>query len=1091
MDMRRLKLHTIMCFLAGLTVLAGISCILANPVTAEPSTVLLDKAELARAKENIGIEPLKSYFERLSRGDGGSQAALAYLLTGDIRYAETAKKNIHSDIVYLRTHIPYMVNIWILRSPGRVVSAVLTYDMTRDSGVYTDDDIAEIESTLSWCIDHYLNKGTSHLGKGFIYQTDYIPEDMDDWVIANMNIHRLLAVGLYGLVFRDDPRSKDIIAYSAEYFERILSLGSRPGGAWGENPRYMEGVLRELYMLAMGLKNDGVRDFFADERFRVMLGFFAESIPAPGIGHEHKPLMVAADDSHWWENRSSILSWAASRYNSAEPQDAGEWMWCWRSQGAPLTAESLIFVDPSIESVKPSYASYLPGMGYVLMRDRFGEPDETFFFATFGPEYGTANRTMHHAPGHGDFSIIWRGYPLFLTRGCASYVWSRRMRDQVDFARSLVTYDGAGESIAIPEKRFDGPALETNGAPDESLVRDFYPDGVTNSVIAESFEYAAGQVRNWEMNLPAPFNVRHFLFLKPDVFVVWDQVRSAYPLQWNLHLPAETVTQRGNTVTTSNADGVNLTIDFLQDEPLDFTLDWPLESIREDWPVVLSLPWGRGMFVFNALDIARQIIDNDHTGAKRIYENLISYPARPRRIGLIETDGQTAAVLDRLGFSYELLSYDDLAGDISRFDRIVVGHFAVLVRDRDMCDYRQKLWDYVENGGVCYWAYQYAWGWKPGDTSGPGYFPKTLMVGEGTSVVWGEGIELERPVAMHDTPLWNTPNRIGEADWNGWQVGVPDTFKVMPLYPILPNTDRARNIPVYYSDHWNVLASVRKTYNINVPQTRSRFGPYRWLKVHHKPSDDFLAVLRPWMKDADRPSAEILASSENEAFIAQGGDIWRLLIGRHDGISANLTLFRYDRGSLDVRTGADGETVMLPRDRQTVRPLEFLAADALEVNVGGMTFLFDNPATLRYDLANGSGSLAVMEQSSAVFPFVFERVTIDGRSQRVRSDGGNTIITVTPGEYSFTVTGNSLELTRKAHTARIKVVDTAGNPVRWVHVLKTLPGKGRTLFQGATDGNGALSVRWSGDAKQEMTFMKDGVSVRKSITPGTARIVFK
>ena len=90
-------------------------------------------------------------------------------------------------------------------SPGRVVSATLAYDMTKDSGVYSEEDIREIRETLSWCIDHYLNRGTDHLGKGFIYQTDYIPEDMEDWVIANMNVHRLLAVGLYGLVFDDDP----------------------------------------------------------------------------------------------------------------------------------------------------------------------------------------------------------------------------------------------------------------------------------------------------------------------------------------------------------------------------------------------------------------------------------------------------------------------------------------------------------------------------------------------------------------------------------------------------------------------------------------------------------------------------------------------------------------------------------------------------------------------------------------------------------------------------------------------------------------------------------------------------------------------
>ena len=416
-------------------------------------SVLLSDEELKQVKNNLTTEPLQSYFQRLQRSDGGSAAPILYLLTGEKRYAVKAKAGIEGNLEFLRKNIPYMVNIWILRTPGQVVSALLAYDMTKNSGIYSVEDIGEIKETLTWCITHYLNEGTDHIGKGFQYHTDYIPEDMEDWVIANMNIHRFLAVGLYALVFPDEPRSKEIIRYTTDYFERILSLGSRPGGAWAENPRYMGGILRELYLIAAGLKNAGESDFFQDERLKKMLGFFAESIPVPGINDSRRPTIVAAADAHWWENKSAILSWAASRYSGEEPKMTGEWMWCWQNQGSPLTPESLLFVNPSIEPVKPSYTSYLPGMGYVILRDRFAEPDETFFFATFGPELGTSNRTMHHHPNHGDFSLIWRGHPLMLTRGCSSYYWSRRMRDQTDFSHSVVTFDGAGESLAIPEKK--------------------------------------------------------------------------------------------------------------------------------------------------------------------------------------------------------------------------------------------------------------------------------------------------------------------------------------------------------------------------------------------------------------------------------------------------------------------------------------------------------------------------------------------------------------------------------------------------------------------------------------------------------------
>ncbi len=1048
---------------------------LAVPCAHAGGTVFLTPAELSQAKANIAKEPLKSYFDRLSAGDGGSAAHILYLLTGERKYAEKAKANIRENLEYLRAKMPYMVNIWILRSPFNTVSTLLAYDMTRDSGVYSAAEAKEIHETLSWVTDHYLNKGKDHIGKGFLYQTDYFPEDMEDWTIANMNVHRLLAVGLYGLVFPDDPRAKEVTAYASDYYERVLSLGSRPGGAWAENPRYMGGVLQELYLLAAGLKNAGVHDYLADERLRGMLGFFAESIPVPGITDSRRPTMLCADDATWWENPTAILGWAAPRYADSDPKTASEWTWCWKSLGAAMNPESLLFVRPDLPAVTPSYGSYLPGLGYVLMRERFAQPDETLLFATFGPEFGTSNRTMHHQPNHGDFSLVWRGFPLTLTTGCSSYVWSRRMRDQTDFSHNVVTFEGAGKTLAIPDREYSGPATEVNAGIDESLVRDLYGDGLANHIVSPSFEYASGNIYNWETGLRAPFNRRHLLWLKPDVFVIWDQVRSAGPLQWNFQIPAESVSQNGNSLLVTNREGVKLSIDFIQDEPLDWTLDWPVESVRADWPLVLKLPWGKGMFIFNALDIARQALDSNHPGALRILENALSHPARPKRIGLIETDGQTAQVLKRLGMEYELLDYAALGGDLSRFDRIVVGQFAVLVRDRDMVEYREKLWKYVENGGVCYWAYQYAWGWKPGDSSGPGYFPKALMVGEGTSILWGEGVELDHPVTMHADPLWNSPNRITAKDWDNWAVGQPDTFKVMPIYPIKTNTDRARNIPVYYSDEWEVLASALKTYNITPPPTRARFGPYRWIKAHHKASDDFLTVLRPWKEgvNGNKSPAEIVRGGERETIITQGEDTWRILLGAHPGIVANLSVIR----SSKTAQGRSFEECMF--------------ADATEAVAGDIRFRFEHPATLSFNLGASSGSIASLEGGRVVLPWKLKKLTLSGRSLKMEKSAQGTAFILPAGEYTFRLAGNTLELVRTCHLAQVEVVDSSGQPIRWVHVLRDLPGADRTLFQGATDEHGKLTLRWTEDGDQKVTLSLEKKTMRGVVKPGAQRVTFK
>ncbi|MHB9029017.1 MAG: hypothetical protein ACYC9O_09625 [Candidatus Latescibacterota bacterium] len=628
-----------------------------------------------------------------------------------------------------------------------------------------------------------------------------------------------------------------------------------------------------------------------------------------------------------------------------------------------------------------------------------------------------------------------------------------------------------------------------NRTVDEMLVRDYYGDGLTNYVAAEGFEYTAGRVTNWDTGLPAPFNVRHFLRLKPDVFLIWDQVRSSYPLQWNFHLPAENVVQDGKQLRITNREGVQVTVDFLQDESLDYTLDWPMESIRTEWPMALRLPYGKGMFIFNALDIARQALEENHSGAWKIMENLLSYPKKPRRIGLIETDGQTAKVLDKLGMKYELLDYTALGGDLSRFDRIVVGHFAVLVRDRDMVEYREKLWKYVENGGVCYWAYQYAWGWKPGDNSGPGYFPKALMVGEGTSILWGEGIELDRPVTLNADPVWNGPNKITLKDWDGWAIGKPDTFKVMPIYPIKTNTDRARNIPVYYSDHWEVLASALKTYNINVPQTRSRFGPYRWIKIHHAPSDDYLAVLRLRKEGLNTPPAEILRGSETEAIITQGSDLWRVLIGNNRELRGNLALFRYDAAQI---TTANGGKSVDDAKLRTAEPKEILLADALGGTVGAQVFLFERPMTFRFDAASATGSIATLEGGKVTLPWAIQQVALDGGFLKAEKAGFGATFILPAGDFLFALSGSTLAFSRKSQVAQIEVVDPAGKPLRWVHVSRDLPEKGRTQFMGATDEHGRLSLRWTGQGEQGITLSLEGKkTMRSTVRPGMQRVVFK
>ncbi len=307
-----------------------------------------------------------------------------------------------------------------------------------------------------------------------------------------------------------------------------------------------------------------------------------------------------------------------------------------------------------------------------------------------------------------------------------------------------------------------------------------------------------------------------------------------------------------------------------------------------------------------------------------------------------------------------------------------------------------------------------------------------------------------------------------------------------------PNTDRARNFPVYYSDHWRVHASALRTYNINVPATRSRFGPYRWIKVHHAPSDDYLAVLRPWKSsDSSKPSSTILKGTETEAIISQGDDCWRILLGKHSGLNGNLAMFRYKKNQLKFSTTPEGKQVIDDRQYSNITPVEIALVDALAADIGGKHFTFQRPATFSYSLDESSGTLSMLEGGKVTLPWKLKKVSVSGHRIKHVNVSETTSINLPAGDYSYILSGETLEFTRNCHVGQIEVVNESGSTVSWVHIFRDLPGKGRTWFQGATDKRGRLSMRWDGEMRQEITLSKGKKSIRAKIKPGMQRIVFK
>ncbi|MGJ3262805.1 MAG: PIG-L family deacetylase [Salinarimonas sp.] len=134
------------------------------------------------------------------------------------------------------------------------------------------------------------------------------------------------------------------------------------------------------------------------------------------------------------------------------------------------------------------------------------------------------------------------------------------------------------------------------------------------------------------------------------------------------------------------------------------------------------------------------------------------------RIGYVGCGADRVGLwLERMGLDVAALSAADLAGDLTRYTTIVVGIFA-FGRRPDLAAATTRLHAFVDRGGHLVTLYHRpSDGWDPDATP-----PRPLAIGS-PSLRW----RVTNPAApvtvlAPDHPLLAGPNRIGEADWEGW-----------------------------------------------------------------------------------------------------------------------------------------------------------------------------------------------------------------------------------------------------------------------------------------------------------------------------------
>ncbi|HEY2846406.1 MAG TPA: hypothetical protein VGI80_01230, partial [Pyrinomonadaceae bacterium] len=146
--------------------------------------------------------------------------------------------------------------------------------------------------------------------------------------------------------------------------------------------------------------------------------------------------------------------------------------------------------------------------------------------------------------------------------------------------------------------------------------------------------------------------------------------------------------------------------------------------------------------------------------------NVLDLKVAPVRVGYIMGSGdEVPEAIKQMGMNVTMLGEHDLAsGDLSKFDTVVVGIRASETRP-DFVANNARLLDYVKNGGNVIVQYQ------RGNWTGIAPYPVNTQDRQGTTAgSINRVVDEDARVTILDAadPIFNTPNKITEADFAGW-----------------------------------------------------------------------------------------------------------------------------------------------------------------------------------------------------------------------------------------------------------------------------------------------------------------------------------
>ena len=446
--------------------------------------------------------------------------SIAYLLTGEECFARAAVKHalyaaalpVDSDATsedFNRSAIMY--------------GLAVAYDTTCD--FMTDDERAAVLEAIRVRGDYFYRHYVRH------FETHSMDNHVWQHTFRNFFFASIATAG-------DLPDAEKWVRYGYEVWcSRFPILGGDDGG-WHDGNSYFEANLVSFVYIPFVLSRLTGVDFFDIPWFRNLPGFLVYSFPknsyATGFGDDYDKLRtppaqyMGFADALARELASPEARWYADRLIGDDP--AALYKACTFRLYRILTDKAIDSVEPRAPQQLSS--RFYPDAGFSLMHSDPADSSRDLMASFFALPFGS---TGHAHAAHNGFTISFGGRQLFGGTGYYSnFNDPHTLMHYRTRGHNTILADGLAQVIGENGygwlARFaDSEALtytlgDATHAYDE-MRTPFWIDRMQQSGVAYTAENGFGDPGITRFR-------RHFVYLKPDIIVVYDELAAREPVQW-------------------------------------------------------------------------------------------------------------------------------------------------------------------------------------------------------------------------------------------------------------------------------------------------------------------------------------------------------------------------------------------------------------------------------------------------------------------------------------------------------------------------------------------------------------------------------